>query len=523
MFATGSAPAGSSAAPTADTRPPSVPKGMAFAGKTRTTVLLVWRAATDDVRVVGYRLYRNGVRVATVTTLRYTFRGLRCGTRYTFALEAIDAAGNVSFRPEAVGSITTSACATGTVPKAAPAPPRTVRPKTAPPPRSGLANVWIDPNGGSCRRSATPRPYQDGAACAGMQAAYNAAAAGDTVNIVTGTYGGQGLRGGTKQLTFRAAGPGRPSFGQLISAAANITVRGVLIEDRANFNGPCSDPDNAVLYPCAPNQTYADVIVDGLNQGENHGIRGVGDGFTLRDSEVRNIRNQKGFEGGADDMLFDNNYWHGITVTRSEVHNECMYVNNGNRSIYRRNLFIGCPTMALFFTNWNGGPAYRDVIVENNVFGHTVDTGGGWHPSCAFKIGWGSNNQNTVFGWVVRYNTFETDPCTDGTPSGSDARAAQWYGNLGGSQCAAEFVYSYNVGDTCGGVAELSVRGATNDAGNRNRAPFYINAPAGDFRLRPGARAIDRANPKAHPATDKSRKRRPVGRAPDAGAYEFSA
>ena len=68
---------------------------MAFAGKTRTTVDLVWRASTKQTSAfTGYRLYRNGVRIATVTplTLRYTFTGLRCGTRYRFALEAVDAA-----------------------------------------------------------------------------------------------------------------------------------------------------------------------------------------------------------------------------------------------------------------------------------------------------------------------------------------------------------------------------------------------------------------------------------------------
>ena len=128
-----------------------------------------------------------------------------------------------------------------------------------------------------------------------------------------------------------------------------------------------------MLYPCGANQTYDDVIVDGLNAADDHGIRGVGHRFTLRNSEVRNIRDQKGFEGGADDMLFENNYWHHITLVTGGVHNECMYVNGGNRSVYRGNLFLGCPTMALFFTNWDNGRPYRDVTIENNIFGHTLD------------------------------------------------------------------------------------------------------------------------------------------------------
>ena len=115
-------------------------------------------------------------------------------------------------------------------------------------------------------------------------------------------------------------------------------------------------------------------------------------------------------------MLIENNLWHGITVTNGDVHNECMYVNGGDRSVYRGNRFVGCPTMALFFTNWSGGAAYRDVVVENNAFGHTLDDDGAWHPSCAFKIGSGAGNQNRLDGWRVHYNTFETGACVDDLP-----------------------------------------------------------------------------------------------------------
>ena len=86
------------------------------------------------------------------------------------------------------------------------------------------------------------------------------------------------------------------------------------------------------------------VIVDGLNSGDKHGIETPGDGFTLKNSEIRNIRDRKGFEGGADDMLIENNYWHHITIRTDGVHNECMYINGGDRSVYRGNLFIGCPS-----------------------------------------------------------------------------------------------------------------------------------------------------------------------------------
>jgi hypothetical protein len=377
----------------------------------------------------------------------------------------------------------------------------------------------VDTNGGSCVRQATAGAYSDAQACGTLQAAYSAASANDTVNIADGTYAGQTLTG-TKVVTFRAAGPGRPSFGHFVSAASNIVVSGIQIEDRSDRTGTCGNASYGVLAPCGANQTFDNVIVDGLNTGDKHGIESPGNGLVFKNSEVRNIVNQKGFEGGADDMVIENNYWHNITVNNSSVHNECMFVNSGDRSVYRGNRFIGCPTMALFFTNWNGGPAYRDVLIENNIFGHTLDDSGNWHGSCAFKIGWGYNNQNTVIGWVVRYNTFETDPCTDGTPSGADTGAAQWYGNLGGILCANEFVYKYNVGDTCGGVGDYAVANPINWGGSPNGAPFYVNAPAGDFRLKAGSAAINRGDPTRYPSSDKAGAARPLGGAPDAGAYE---
>jgi chitodextrinase len=57
---------------------------------------VVWKASTDNVGVAGYRLYRNGALVSTRTSTNYKFSRLSCGHSYTLAVEAFDAAGNVS-------------------------------------------------------------------------------------------------------------------------------------------------------------------------------------------------------------------------------------------------------------------------------------------------------------------------------------------------------------------------------------------------------------------------------------------
>ena len=284
---------------------------------------------------------------------------------------------------------------------------------SAAPAPMGTANVWVDPNGGSCARSSIPRGYTDIQACRNLRAAYKAAAAGDTVSIVDGFYGSQALPAGSKTVTFRAAGPGRPSFGQFISAATKHHGSGDPDPGSRQLQWALQETlDNAVLYPCGANQTYDDVIVDGLNAADDHGIRGVGHRFTLRNSEVRNIRDQKGFEGGADDMLFENNYWHHITLVTGGVHNECMYVNGGNRSVDPGNLFLGCPTMALFFTNWdNGRPHPRRHDREQHLRPHPRGDDHIWDSGRSLYFGPGASNQNTLVGWSVRYNTFDA-----GTP-----------------------------------------------------------------------------------------------------------
>ena len=94
----------------ADTTPPSLPTNQQVSS-TQTTILMTWGAATDNVGIAGYRAWLNGAVAGTTTSLSYTYTGLQCGTTYTVALEAYDAAGNVSNRAMATGPVTTAACA----------------------------------------------------------------------------------------------------------------------------------------------------------------------------------------------------------------------------------------------------------------------------------------------------------------------------------------------------------------------------------------------------------------------------
>jgi chitin-binding protein len=59
-------------------------------------VTLHWNASTDNVAVVGYRIFRNDQYVRTTTYL--TRRLWQPAGVYTFYVRAVDAAGNVSRR-----------------------------------------------------------------------------------------------------------------------------------------------------------------------------------------------------------------------------------------------------------------------------------------------------------------------------------------------------------------------------------------------------------------------------------------
>jgi chitodextrinase len=103
--------------PQGDTTAPTAPSGLAVGGQTQSSVTLTWSPSSDNVGVTGYGRYRDGSLVASGTGTSYTFTGLACGTSYTLAVDAYDAAGNRSARPSVIAA--TSAC-TDTSPPTAP-------------------------------------------------------------------------------------------------------------------------------------------------------------------------------------------------------------------------------------------------------------------------------------------------------------------------------------------------------------------------------------------------------------------
>ncbi len=78
-----------------DTIQPSTPTSLKAKSSTN-KMDLSWNASTDNVGVTGYRIYRDGIQVADVSSITYQDTGLSKNTTYVYTVSAYDTAGNES-------------------------------------------------------------------------------------------------------------------------------------------------------------------------------------------------------------------------------------------------------------------------------------------------------------------------------------------------------------------------------------------------------------------------------------------
>ncbi|MBS1865618.1 MAG: Ig-like domain-containing protein [Acidobacteria bacterium] len=93
----------------ADTIPPSVPTNLAANVISSSEIDLSWTASTDNVGVLGYRVFRNSTQIATTATSSYADLTAVPGVPYAYTVAAFDAAGNVSAQSSPVNAQTVGA------------------------------------------------------------------------------------------------------------------------------------------------------------------------------------------------------------------------------------------------------------------------------------------------------------------------------------------------------------------------------------------------------------------------------
>jgi chitodextrinase len=93
--------------PFSDVSAPTVPGGFGATAVSATSITLGWTAATDNVGVTGYKIFRGGTQFSTTTATSFVNSGLTLLTSYTYGVAAYDAVGNTS--AQASTTVVTSA------------------------------------------------------------------------------------------------------------------------------------------------------------------------------------------------------------------------------------------------------------------------------------------------------------------------------------------------------------------------------------------------------------------------------
>ena len=81
---------------TVDNQPPTAPQNLTVQENTATTVTLKWDESSDNEKVEGYYIYRNGIRIGTTKTTQYIDQWLAPNTEYKYTVRAFDLARNLS-------------------------------------------------------------------------------------------------------------------------------------------------------------------------------------------------------------------------------------------------------------------------------------------------------------------------------------------------------------------------------------------------------------------------------------------
>ena len=372
--------AATSACPS-DTQAPSVRQGLRTTSVSETSVSIAWNASSDNVGVTGYRLYRDDSLVGTTTSLSYSFAALSCGTTYGLGVEAFDAAGNASYRPEAVLTAATSACS-----NPAPPPPS--------PPPSGSASVFVSSSGSDANACSQAAP------CKTFDRAYRVAACGATVSVAGGTYPSQSINAPEKEcssyITFS------PAAGAVVRTQT-MTIRSgdwiKFLGNGSNFlmrdNGSQGDTSGFNMSPTGTgmNEPVDHIWVEGLDF-ETFLLRGSDD-VTFKNNDIgpgkTNHYDEKlwvsvGHDGSSyvnnysTNLVLDGNLIHGFTretCAADGCHVECLTMEAEN-FIIRNNQFLDCDIFGIILTDDDiYSTKGTQNVIEDNII-HCCKTTSGY-------------------------------------------------------------------------------------------------------------------------------------------------
>ncbi len=421
--------AAATAACPADTTPPSAPTGLSVTGQAGTSVSLAWNASTDNVGVTGYGLYRDGTLIGTAPSPSGTFSSLTCGTTYTFAVDAFDAAGNRSAATPL--SASTSAC--------------------PPPGGTGTANLWVDTDGGSCLRHASPVAYTSSEACGSFDAANDHCLAGDSVRIKGGAYSSQGLTGSNGRADYcsmaEADGETVTSSGLDFGGAAWVSVQGVAVT-----GGTPSAPKTVGLGGSGTTVASHIRLIDVSAYPGRLFIKGSyltvqGGEFGGYDDCLTGSENdgiQVSYVSGSppsSQITIDGIYLHDVRRTCGTTHTDCIQFLGIQSSVIENSRIENCPTTGIMARPQGGANVLDGLTIQNNFVGPVLDGYEAWN------IGTSPDNCTNV---AIQYNTFAAGGSIDCVVTTGNVFRGNLVSGTAGCQSATFSYNRWSSGTACG-------------------------------------------------------------------------
>jgi hypothetical protein len=289
-------------------------------------------------------------------------------------------------------------------------------PPRVPPAARGGANLWVDGDGGTCRRAAARSAYRTATACPTLDAAYAAARPGDRVHVRPGSYPDQRidvrrrLLGRRADVVFRPGRGGRVRLGDLLVYGSNIDfrpapgsrgfkVKNLFVQastgrddlrdvafhevDGTSFSiGPVAGPVLVKGGDWGPN---VDPCIEVPNWQNKISVESINESGTL-------------LTGIPTDITLDGLYIHDVrSVNLDECHTGGLMITGGRGITIRNTRF---ERVAVY--DIQVSPT-TDTVLENNWFGATLAQDG---RSSAQQPEVQLDEPGLYDDWLIRHNSF---------------------------------------------------------------------------------------------------------------------
>jgi hypothetical protein len=255
----------------------------------------------------------------------------------------------------------------------------------------GVANLWVDTNGGTCTRQSPAGAYSDAGACSTPAAAITAAQVGDRINIKAGSYTSISC---TKAVEIHPAPTESVSLTNAISITMPLTSGGCKVDGGDTLG---VDETNRITSgnvefdgttPTDSGDPTTDRIVEDVKLNENRGVGFAGNHAVFRYSEVGPNAPCTGkvdliFAGrpgtiGQPDVLLNvqivGNYLHDHDADFSACpgeHPDLMDIQLGQSLIAYNVMDSGCATQCIF--NSSDSQQQADQMHNLDIIGNYID------------------------------------------------------------------------------------------------------------------------------------------------------